>query len=630
MHLPAYKHKWSIVQIYAPTEQHNESTKDIFYDQLSSVLQETHKNVMVIGDFNGRIGMQQTGEENVIGNFGFGRRSKNGERMINMAFENNLAFMNSFFRINTKKKWTWHSPDGSYKNEIDYIATNNRKLIQNVNILSQFNFNTNHRMVRAVLKWTEQKKSRSKYNIPTNNLKQQLEIKSKIDNYYEKEINEIFGSSQNILTKPKKNYTENETKTLIEERRSLLKLKKDKHNLKAISEISKKISNSIKKDRTKKRINTINYHIKKTGGVKKALNELVESKNWIPNIRNKNGKQETKRGNIIQIATDFYKTLYAAEPNTKEAVTNIEDEDIEDIPDFIQSEIEKAIQSQKTDKAPGPDKITNEILKLVITAPDKLKKLKDMYNTILRTELIPSQWAKSTIVLLHKKGDRDNIENYRPISLMSNLYKVFAKLILNRLTGLFDQQQPMEQAGFRAGFSTIDHMHVLKQLIEKSAEYGKALYIAFVDYSKAFDSIYHNSLWKALVEQGVPKKYIRIIKSIYETSTAQIKLETTGEEFRIAKGVRQGDPLSPKLFSAILESVFRGLEWENVGINIDGKKLNHLRFADDLVLTADNATTLQHMLQQLSEASRTAGLTMNGSKTKETLIDIEIRAIEYS
>ncbi|GBP17157.1 Putative uncharacterized transposon-derived protein F52C9.6 [Eumeta japonica] len=84
-------------------------------------------------------------------------------------------------------------------------------------------------------------------------------------------------------------------------------------------------------------------------------------------------------------------------------------------------------------------------------------------------------------------------------------------------------------------------------------------------------------------------------------------VEISGEEFQIAKGVRQGDPLSPKLFSAILESVFRDLEWEKDGINIDGKKLNHLRFADSLVLITDNATTLQHMLQQLTEASRKVG-----------------------
>ncbi|CAF4921267.1 unnamed protein product [Pieris macdunnoughi] len=100
-------------------------------------------------------------------------------------------------------------------------------------------------------------------------------------------------------------------------------------------------------------------------------------------------------------------------------------------------------------------------------------------------------------------------------------------------------------------------------------------------------------------------------------------------------GVRQGDPLSPKLFSAILESLFRNLEWDKVGININGRQLNHLRFADDLVIISDNAKTLQTMLQQLTEASKIVGLSMNKSKTKimtnrETImIQIGGDAIEY-
>ncbi|GBP53918.1 Retrovirus-related Pol polyprotein from type-1 retrotransposable element R2 [Eumeta japonica] len=119
-------------------------------------------------------------------------------------------------------------------------------------------------------------------------------------------------------------------------------------------------------------------------------------------------------------------------------------------------------------------------------------------------------------------------------------------------------------------------MHVIKQLTEKCQEYDKALYIAFVDYSKAFDSIEHDSLWRTLTQERVPKKYIRIIKNIYANNTPQIKLESTGEDFPIARDVRQGGPLSPKLFSAVLEGIFRDLEWDNFGINFNGRQLSHL------------------------------------------------------
>ncbi|GBP52074.1 Retrovirus-related Pol polyprotein from type-2 retrotransposable element R2DM; Endonuclease [Eumeta japonica] len=78
-----------------------------------------------------------------------------------------------------------------------------------------------------------------------------------------------------------------------------------------------------------------------------------------------------------------------------------------------------------------------------------------------------------------------------------------------------------------------------------------------------------------------------IIKEIYRGTTATIQLEQQGEEFGIEKGVRQGDPLSPKLFIAVLEDIFKNLDWEQFGININGSNLNHLRFADDIVLFAE-------------------------------------------
>ncbi|GBP88546.1 Retrovirus-related Pol polyprotein from type-2 retrotransposable element R2DM; Endonuclease [Eumeta japonica] len=89
-----------------------------------------------------------------------------------------------------------------------------------------------------------------------------------------------------------------------------------------------------------------------------------------------------------------------------------------------------------------------------------------------------------------------------------------------------------------------------------------------------------------------------------------------GEEFPIEKGVRQGDPVSSKLFSAALEMIFRNLDWNKNGLNINDENLNHLRFADDLILFAECPIKLEQMLQQLSNQSIIARLSMNTSKTK--------------
>jgi hypothetical protein len=398
---------------------------------------------------------------------------------------------------------------------------------------------------------------------------------------------------------------------LIKQRQQLMVNKKQ--NRKHITEISKNINESIRKHRSKVRLERIRTSIESTGGIKKSMKDLIHEKAWIPSIKNKNQDQVSKRSQIIETATEFYKELYNEDFPT-DASTYCLNNYNEDIPDFLNCEVEHAIRTQKNDKSPGEDNIRNELLKIAIDVI--INPLTQLFNAVLKEEIIPTQWTKNIITLLHKKGDKNEINNYRPISLMSNIYKVFSKVILGRITKVLEENQPVEQAGFRKNYATIDHIHVIKQIIEKFHEYNKHYYIAFVDYNKAFDSLKHSEIWKSLNEQGVPHKYIRIIMQLYKHNTAKIKLERIGEEFEIKKGVRQGDPLSPKIFTAVLETVFRRLNWEEHGLNINGTKLNHLRFADDLILLTDDPAELQSMLTELEEQSKLVGLTMNTSKTK--------------
>lgn len=109
--------------------------------------------------------------------------------------------------------------------------------------------------------------------------------------------------------------------------------------------------------------------------------------------------------------------------------------------------------------------------------------------------------------------------------------------------------------------------------------------------------------------------YIQLIKNVYSNNTARVKLERYGPAFPIRRGVRQGDPISPKLFIAILESIIRKLNWKNCGLNIDGNYLSHLRFADDLVLLSESSAQIKRMIHSLNTASKEVGLEMNLTKT---------------
>ena len=164
-----------------------------------------------------------------------------------------------------------------------------------------------------------------------------------------------------------------------------------------------------------------------------------------------------------------------------------------------------------------------------------------------------------------------------------------------------DLNQLKEQAGFRSGYGTIDHIHVLNQLKEKCRNYNLSLCLTFVDYEKAFDSVETDDILTSLVEQGVDTEYVNILKDIYTSCSATTRLGNDSTKFIIPKGVRQGDTISPKLFTACLEKVFKDMDWSQNGIAIDGKSLNHLRFADDIVLISKtlqqsgrNVATTQH------------------------------------
>ncbi|GBP27535.1 Retrovirus-related Pol polyprotein from type-2 retrotransposable element R2DM; Endonuclease [Eumeta japonica] len=175
----------------------------------------------------------------------------------------------------------------------------------------------------------------------------------------------------------------------------------------------------------------------------------------------------------------------------------------------------------------------------------------------------------------------------------------------------------------------MDHIHTLELIIEKYQEFQRPLYVAFIDYQKAFDTVSHHSIWKSLEAQNVEKSYIDVIRKVYEKCTSRVKLETTGPTFPVERGVRQGDPLSPRIFIAILETALGDLDWSKKGLYIKGKYLSHLRFADDLVLFSESSSQLQVMIEDLCKTSRQVGLEINISKTKlmsnDTKKDINLK-----
>ena len=158
-------------------------------------------------------------------------------------------------------------------------------------------------------------------------------------------------------------------------------------------------------------------------------------------------------------------------------------------------------------------------------------------------------------------------------------------------------------------------VHAPRQLVEKTSEYHLPLYVALVYFRKAFDTVEWNAVWEALYAHGVHVTLIHTLRRLYEASRTLINVNRDEVEVSVQRGVRQGDTLSPRLFVAVLRHAMDSIDWETCGLKIDGERLAHLEYADDIALVAKSRPELIVMLKKLTEASARVGLKVNAAKT---------------
>ena len=277
-------------------------------------------------------------------------------------------------------------------------------------------------------------------------------------------------------------------------------------------------------------------------------------------------------------------------------------------------DLEDAISGLKLNKAAGPDLLINEFF---INATLEMKLfLVVLFNIILKLEYFPSAWALGNITAVFKKGDKNDPNNYRGISVVSCLAKLFTKIINDRLSLWVEEEKLLSdvQYGFRKNRSTIDCIFILKGLIDIIFEKGLKLYVCFIDYQKAYDLIDRSCLFHKLIKEGVSSKIINIYKDFY----SKIKLNVTNDQFKryfsSNAGLLQGESTSPLLFSLFVNDLEK-----SVSTKIDNAfeiLIQLLMFADDMAIFSTTREGLQQGLDNLKVYCKKWGLTVNILKTK--------------
>ena len=192
------------------------------------------------------------------------------------------------------------------------------------------------------------------------------------------------------------------------------------------------------------------------------------------------------------------------------------------------------------------------------------------------------------------------------------------KILLNRLKPQAEKIIAEEQAGFGTGRSTTEQIFNLRILCEKYLQHQQDLYHVFIDFKKAFDSVWHAALWATMRHYNINANLIRMMQNLYDKATSAIYLNnSTGDWFGTTVGVRQRCLLSPTLFNIFLEIIMTDALNDNEGtVSIGGRNITNLRFADDIGGLAGREEELADLMERLDKTSRAFGMQINAEKTK--------------
>ena len=209
-------------------------------------------------------------------------------------------------------------------------------------------------------------------------------------------------------------------------------------------------------------------------------------------------------------------------------------------------------------------------------------------------------------ITLPKKGNLQQCQNYRTISLISHPSKVMLKIILNRLKPQVEKIIAKEQAGFRAGRSTTEQIFSLRILCKNYLQHQQDLYHVFIDFKKAYDRVYHAALWATMKKYNISTNRIQVIKNLYNKATSAVLFNgSIGDWFRTTVGVRQGCLLSPTLFNIFLERIMTDASEDHEGtVSIGSRTITTLRFADDIDGLAGEEEELANLVERLDKAFR--------------------------
>ena len=596
------KNTATLISAYAPTMTNPDDIKDKFYEELDRILTAIPKSekIILLGDFNARVGADHETWEGIVGKHGIGRCNSNGILLLRTCAAHGLSITNTMFRLPTRNKTSWMHPRSKHWHLLDYVIvrTRDRQDVCVTKAMCGADCWTDHRLIiskmnlhiKANRRPQGQKCvkrldiSKLRDQVTSANFSTDLDSRVTQTQSGQGSIEERWASFKGIVYQTALEHvgpTTRRHQDWFDENDEEIQALLAEKNRRLQSYRSDPSSASKKAAFTQSR-NTVQVRLRemKDSWLSAKADEIQnyadkrDLKRFYDALKAVYGPQSSGSSPILSadgktLLTDrqqilkrwaehFDSVLNRPSSINEEAIARLPQAEIDyelDLPPTL-PEVKRAISQMCSGKAPGPDAIAAEVYKVAGTPT--LSHLTDIFQSMWSEGKIPQDFKNANIVHIYKrKGNRRSCDNHRGISLLSIAGKILARVLLNRLLGHLEQGLlPESQCGFRAGRGTVDMIFAARQLQEKCQEQHCDLYTTFVDLTKAFDTVSRDGLWKIMKKFGCPDKFTTIVKQFHDSMMVRVLDDgDVSDVFPVTNGVKQGCVLAPTLFSMMFSAM---------------------------------------------------------------------------
>lgn len=344
-------------------------------------------------------------------------------------------------------------------------------------------------------------------------------------------------------------------------------------------------------------------------------------------VKNENGEEVKSNEEILKEMKRYYEKLFTTEgvkdgkeKMLKQIKNKVGKKDKEDCDKEIsEEEIERAINELNKKKSPGIDGLGSEFY--IVFKDVLISILKEVYDEIFKKGQMNLRMGMGLMKIIYKKkGEKTELKNYRPLTMLNTDLKILSKILANRLKEVMPKIIGTNQAYGVKGRDIADVTISIKDTIRYMREKKTEGYVISLDFEKAFDRVEHEFLFGVLNSFGFGENFIKWVKILYNGAVSRIKCNGFLTEcFKLTRSIRQGCPMSALLYSLVAEPLGLAMrqEKEIKGINVEGKAEGEaiFQYADDTTLIVKDMKSVKSAMKIVQEFCEASGGKVNEDKT---------------